>query len=92
MEYKGPYFVRVYGRTLVKKIRYGFAGVQDHHLYPRNFETKDICACDSRVSTSTMNVLARGAQEIATSYHVFSPYLSALPRVGRPVGNQGGFR
>ena len=46
------YLVGVYGGTLVKKVRDGFAGVQHHHLRTGEFETKDIGLCDSRTSKS----------------------------------------
>ena len=86
----GSYFVRIYGRTLVKEIRDGFAGAQHHYLHSRNFETKDISPCDSRVSK--IKVLAREAREIAISYRVVWPSPPALPRGGHRVGNPGGSR
>jgi hypothetical protein len=89
-EQKNSYLVRVYCRTLVKKIRYGFTGVQDDHLRSRKFETKYIGAYNSRLSA--MTVLARDAQEMTASHRALWPNLIALPRVGRRAENPGGFQ
>ena len=74
---RDSYFVGVYGRTSVKKIRYGLGGVQNHDLHSGKLDTKDIRLCDTKDSTS--NVWTGKVHEIAGTDHVVWPFLLAIP-------------
>ena len=77
---RDSYFVGVYGRTSVKKIRYGLGGAQNHDLHSGELETKDVGLYDSK--DSTINVWTGKVHEIAGTDHVVWPFLVALPMAG----------
>ena len=74
------YFVGVYGRTSVKKIRYGLGGAQNHDLHSGKLDTKDIRLYDSK--GSTIDVSTGKVHDMAVTDHAVWPFLLALPMGG----------